>query len=149
MESNALSVALFGVTCIAYVIATNSRLKRIQDVNNHLNDISKVGFATSRVTKEAPRDPDADKNIPKARKMENAGVSDIFVYDIDKLNEYIPSLNLPNNNWHDEGGLGSDAVDAHSYNQLIADSEYVLYNITRKPNEIGKSEAFIRAGWYC
>ena len=80
--------------------------------------------------------------------MDNAGVSEIFVYDIDKLNEYVPSLNLPNNNWHDEGGSGADAVDAHTYNQLIADSEYVLFNITRKPNEVGKSEAFIRAGQY-
>jgi len=39
-----------------------------------------------------------------------------------------------------------DSVDEHSYNQLIGDEDYILYNITRKPHVCAPTEAYIRAG---
>lgn len=80
--------------------------------------------------------------IKKGKTLPGASIEEFKLYELQSLKSKFKSANIQNDSRHAQNDLGSGI----SYNKIIGEDDFIVYDIVRKPNGKKVSEAFVRAG---
>lgn len=75
--------------------------------------------------------------------QKDTGISEVFLHELNSLRDHYQSADCSNDCWAATTATGECRV---SYNKVVADSDYIVFDIIQKTSKKAQTSAFLRAG---
>ncbi|KAL7542294.1 hypothetical protein ACHAXR_013395 [Thalassiosira sp. AJA248-18] len=143
IDAKAVALVAAGSAAATYLLAKRQfESKAVVERKEQYERDQKVRFAQDEERKK--------EGLPLGTKMENAGTSDVYLWEVERLSKYFPSEGEGIENIMSalkDAGKDDEHGDTRAkYNKLIGDHECILANIRRKPGDAVDTVGYIRAG---